>query len=66
MTTRNRASVSEVVTFAVAGLCLVLGIVVAPMAGGATWVVLAVAALLAWQGVTLRRRRLLAGPPSTA
>ncbi|WP_454085911.1 hypothetical protein [Georgenia sp. Marseille-Q6866] len=57
MNQQARPGASEIVTFAAAALCAVLGLFVSPRYGGATWVVLAVAALLVWQGVTLRRRR---------
>ncbi|MCM3661633.1 hypothetical protein M3148_11620 [Georgenia satyanarayanai] len=57
MDQHTRPGVSEIVTFVAAALCAVLGLLVSPRYGGATWLVLAVAALLLWQGVTLRRRR---------
>lgn len=57
MTQYTRPGASEIVTFAAAALCAVLGLLVSPRYGGATWLVLAVAALLFWQGAALRRRR---------
>lgn len=62
MNQQARPGVSEIVTFAAAALCAALGLFVSPRYGGATWVVLAVAALLVWQGFVLRRRR--TGPAS--
>lgn len=65
MRNRDRVTAAEAVTFVVAALCVVLGVVVTPRTGGVTWVVLGVAALLVWQGLTLRRRRRWAAPHPT-
>ena len=64
MTQYTRPGASEIVTFVTAAFCAVLGLVVSPMYGGATWLVLAIAALLFWQGVALRRRRTEPTQPS--
>lgn len=65
MTTQARPSTTEVITFVMAAVCAVLGLVVSPQQGGITWLVLLVAALLAWQGVMLRRRRLGPARPTS-
>ena len=54
----TRASASETISFVAAGLCAVLALIVAPMTGGATWLILVIGAFLAWQGYRLRRNRI--------
>lgn len=61
MTTHSRTArpgTTEIVFFIVAGLCAVLALVLAPMTGGTSWVGLAIAAFLGWQGYRLRKDRL--------
>lgn len=65
MTTQSRMTrpgIAESVFFVFAGLCAVLAIVVAPLAGGTSWVGLVIAALLGWQGYRLRKERLSKSP----
>ncbi|UER54109.1 hypothetical protein HJG43_05615 [Kineosporiaceae bacterium SCSIO 59966] len=57
MTQYTRPGASEIVSFVAAALCVFLGLVVSPRYGGATWLVLTIAALLFWQGAALRRCR---------
>jgi len=57
MTQDTRPGASEIITFVAAALCAVLGLFVSPRYGGVTWLVLVIAALLFWQGASLRRRR---------
>ena len=57
-TQSTRPSTSEIVIFVFAGLCVVLGVVVAPLTGGIGWIGLLIAAVLGWQGYRLRKERL--------
>lgn len=55
--TRNEPSVSEIVLWAVAALCVVLALAIAPSQGGSTVIPLAIAAGLGYLAYRMGQRR---------
>ena len=63
--TRNEPSVSEIVLWAVAALCVVLALAIAPSQGGSTVIPLAIAAGLGYLASRMSQRRRPAGGQPT-